>query len=325
MVRIIAILVTLALAVLIALYLTGPRVEADTTVSFDPAVIGPDPQAYLEAEEADVPGLRPELAKEIVWAYPQSRAKTPLAIVYIHGFSASKGEIRPVPDRVASELGANLFYTRLAGHGRGGPAMAEASVNAWINDYAEAIAIGRTIGEKVVVVATSTGAALATWAATDPKLSRDVIGMALISPNYGVQAAGAWLLTMPWGGQIAELVTGKERGFQPRNEAHGRYWTTRYPTSATLPMAALADLAWTAPVETVATPTLFIFSDTDRVVQPERTRAVAERWGAAHETMIVEGSDDPGNHVIAGDALSPSTTALVAGRISAWIDSLQPR
>ncbi|MEO3998931.1 alpha/beta fold hydrolase [Mesorhizobium sp. CAU 1732] len=325
MFRITAILVTLALAVLLALYLTGPRVDADTTVSFDPTAIGPDPQAYIEAEEADVPGLRPDLAKEIVWAYPQSRAKTPLAIVYIHGFSASKGELRPMPDKVAAELGANLFYTRLAGHGRDGPAMAEATVNAWVNDYAEAIAIGRAIGEKVVVIATSTGASLATWAATDPELSRDVIGMVLISPNYGVQNAGAWLLTMPWGGQIAHLVAGREREFQPRSEAHGRYWTTRYPTSATLPMAALTELARAAPVETVATPGLFIFSDADKVVQPERTRAIAERWGAAHETMIVEGSDDPNNHVIAGDALSPSTTALVAGRISAWIGSLQPR
>lgn len=310
------------LAALAILLLTGPRVATDTTVSFDTSQIGQDPEAWLAAREANVAGLREGAAKEIVWADPASRAKTPLAIVYVHGFSASKGEIRPVPDRVAQALGANLFYTRLAGHGRDGPAMAEASVNDWINDYAEAMAIGRTLGEKVIVVATSTGAALATWAAAQPALSQDVAGFVLVSPNYGVQAGGAWLLTMPWGGAIAELVAGKERGFEPRNELHERLWTTRYPTSATLPMAALAALARATPVESAGIPALFIFSDADSVVQPELTRSIAARWGAPGETMMVEGSDDPLNHVIAGDALSPSTTALVAGRIEEWVKSL---
>ena len=69
--------------------------------------------------------IRPGLQKEIVWANPATKTKTPLAIVYIHGFSASKGEVRPLPDKVASALGANLFFTRLTGHGEDGAAMAE--------------------------------------------------------------------------------------------------------------------------------------------------------------------------------------------------------
>ena len=59
--------------------------------------------------------------------------------------------MRPLPDKVAAALGANLFYTRLTGHGQDGAAMAEGSVNAWINDYAEAMAIGRAIGGKVEI------------------------------------------------------------------------------------------------------------------------------------------------------------------------------
>ena len=53
--------------------------------------------AYLTARESAYPDIRPGLAKEVVWANPASRQKTPLAIVYIHGFSASKGEVRPSP------------------------------------------------------------------------------------------------------------------------------------------------------------------------------------------------------------------------------------
>lgn len=305
-----------------AAYVMGPRVQIDTTVSFDPDRIGDDVDAYLVEEESGVPGIRDGLGKEVVWAFPQSRAKTPLAIVYVHGFSASKGEIRPVPDEVAASLGANLYYTRLSGHGRDDIAMAEASVNAWINDFAEAMAIGRRIGERVIVIATSTGASLATWAATRPELNADLAGIVLISPNYGVKAAGSWVLTRPWGLQIATLLTGREHAFTPRNEAHAALWTTRYPTSALPPMAALTELAYATPVEQIEAPALFIFSDADAVVRPERTREIEERWGGPAEMMIVEGSDDPGNHVIAGDAVSPSTTRLVAERIIDWIGSV---
>lgn len=307
---------------LTALYFVGPRVPADTTITFNAAQISTDPAAWLAQSEATVTGIRPGLEKEIVWADPNSHDRTPLAIVYIHGFSASKGEIRPVPDRVAEVLGANLFYTRLTGHGADSAAMGTASVNDWINDYAEAIAIGHRIGEKVIVMATSTGAALATWAATQPSLSKDVAGLVLISPNYAVQAAGAQLLTMPWGGLLAQLLLGEESGGAPVNEAHARYWTTTYPTAAILPMAATAQLARDAEVETITIPVLFLFSDADKVVQPDATRQIAARWGGPVETMIVEGSDDPSNHVIAGDARSPSTTTLAAGRITEWIRSL---
>ncbi|MDD4273595.1 MAG: hypothetical protein PHG14_07705 [Desulfobacter postgatei] len=38
--------------------------------------------------------------------------------VYIHGFSATRKETAPLSDLVAKTLNANLFYTRLSGHGR---------------------------------------------------------------------------------------------------------------------------------------------------------------------------------------------------------------
>ncbi|TIW73919.1 MAG: alpha/beta hydrolase, partial [Mesorhizobium sp.] len=206
------VLAVLGLAVIFSMaFVLGPRVPVDTKIRFDPSVIGDDPQAYLAREEAAVPNIRDGLEKEIIWANPMVHAKTPLAIVYIHGFSASKGEVRPLPDDVADELDANLFYTRLTGHGQDGAAMAEGIVNAWINDYEEALAIGRAIGDRVIVIATSTGGSMAAWAATEPRASDGVAAIAFISPNFGVKASGAELLTKPWGKQIAELVGGKER------------------------------------------------------------------------------------------------------------------
>lgn len=310
------------LAALVLLFLLGPRVPVDTRITFDPSTIGDDPEAYLERTEGKVPGIREGLEKEIIWADPMIHAKTPISIVYIHGFSASKGEVRPLPDEVADELDANLFYTRLTGHGQDSAAMATASVHDWLNDYAEAIAIGREIGDKVVVIATSTGAALAVEAATRAGVSDGVVAMALISPNFGVRAAGSEFLTLPWGKQIAELVIGKEYSFKPRNALQEQLWTTRYPSSALLPMAALTKLARNAPVENIKIPALFIFSDSDRVTRQELTREIAARWGAYHELVPVEGTGDSDNHVIAGDALSPSTTQFLAQRIEVWIKAV---
>jgi pimeloyl-ACP methyl ester carboxylesterase len=303
----------------VVLYAAGPRVPVDTQITFDAAAIGNDPAGYLDRSEGLVSGVRKGLEKEIIWANPTLHAKTPVSVVYVHGFSASKGEVRPLPDQVAESLGANLFYTRLTGHGQDGAAMGTATVNDWINDYAEAVAIGRAIGDNVIVIATSTGAALAVHAATEVGVSKGVAALALISPNFGVRASGSELLTMPWGRQIAEALIGLERSFEPRNDMHSELWTTKYPTSALLPMAALTALAYAAPVENATTPALFILSDSDRVVRQDRTRDIAARWGARHEIVPVNDSGDRDHHVIAGDALSPATTRFLADRIVAWV------
>lgn len=301
--------------------LTGPRVPDDTTITFAAETIGEDAEAYLAKSEAAVSAIRSGQQKQIVWAR-EDKAKTPLAIVYVHGFSASSAEIRPLPDKVAAALGANLYFTRLTGHGQDGAAMAGGSVNAWINDYAEALAVGRMIGDRVVVIATSTGASLATLGATDPRLAGSVAGIVMISPNFGIQAAGSFLLTMPWGRQIAELIIGPERSFESRNPQHAQSWTTRYPTSALLPMARLVELAVAARVEDIKMPALFVFSNKDKIVRPDITATIAQRWGGPHQTLIVEASGDPDMHVIAGDILSPATTDALAQACIDWIKSL---
>lgn len=304
------------------LFFMGPRTPVSTEISFDPSTIGEDVDTYLSQSESRFDDLRDGLQKQIVWAYPNSRAKTPLSIVYVHGFSASPGEIRPVMDIVAAAVGANLYYTRLQGHGRSGDAMGEASVEGWVNDLAEAEAIGRRIGERMVLVGTSTGGTLTTWAATQDNLTKDVVGIVNISPNFGVQAFGSQLLTIPWARQIVHLVSGKNRSFEPKNELHAKLWTTEYPSNAVLPMAELVKLANEADITAITIPALFIYSEKDTVVRPDLTKTVAESWGADSEVALIENDEDENHHVIAGDALSPATTQQTADIIIDWINRL---
>ncbi len=312
-------LIAIALA---ALFIFGPRATFNDNIRFDAASLDGDLDAYLAKSESANPDVLPQAVKEIVWAYPASKAKTPIALVYIHGFSASKGEIRPVPDLAAAALKANLFYTRLEGHGAGGPAMGTATAQDWLDDTAEAIEIGARIGEKVVVIGTSTGATLAAVAALEPSFKDKVAAFILISPNFKVKAAGSELLTFPYAEKWLPLIIGKERSFEPVNDAHEKYWTSTYPTKAILPMGALVAYAKTLRYEKITQPALFIYSNEDKVIDHHLTSQVMDRWGGQTSLHAVTGADDPYKHVIAGNALSPNKTQEVADIIVNWVTTL---
>lgn len=277
--------------------------------------------AELSRAEASVADLRPQCAKEIVWANPDAR-KTGLSIVYLHGFSASKQELRPMPDIVASALGANLFYARLTGHGRAGNSMAEASLDAWIEDLEEALQIGRMIGHEVIVMACSTGATLATLALTEDALLERLKGMVLISPNFGVNHPLAALLNWPFAKWWLPLLSGKERSFEPRNPQHAAFWTTRYPTRAIFPMAQLVKIATSQNFRRVTLPAQFIYSEDDQVVNTEATRLIAGDWGVSRVQPDLTDQDDENAHVIAGEILSPTQTAPIARKIIEWVRAL---
>ena len=322
----IAVVVILALSAG-AFWVIGSREPVDTAITFDASRIDPaDPDAYLATEEADIPNLRANASKEIVWAYPASRARTPLAIVYVHGFSASKAEVRPLADQVARALGANLFYTRLTGHGRDPAALEQTTVHDWLNDLAEATAIGRAIGNRVIVIGTSTGGTLATLGATlaknDPEPMKDVAGLVLISPNFGLQSKWAFLLDMPFAREALPYIGGSTRVFEPLNETMGENWTTTYPIGALAPMAALIRATLAANVAQITIPVLTLFSPADTIVDPDKTEAEMTKWGAPHEVVEVPVSGDPSNHILAGDIVSPRTTQSLAKRIVEWIDRL---
>ncbi len=306
-----------------ALWAFGPRQGLDRAVAFDPAGIPADLDAWLARREATFADLRPAAAKEIVWA-GEVGAKTPLAIVYLHGFSATKAEIRPVPDDVAAALGANLYFARLAGHGRTGEAMATATAEDWLYDYAEAMEIGRRLGERVIVIGTSTGATLAALGATEATLSEGLAGVVLVSPNFALNSPAAAILDLPFAPVWGPWVAGPERSFEPVNAAHGDNWTTRYPTAALFPMAVLMRAAraqdWTA----VRVPALFVWSPQDKVIDPAWAARVAGAWGGpARVVEVTPGpGDDPYAHVIAGRILSPSLTGTVTGAILDWAQGL---
>ncbi|MFN3642099.1 MAG: alpha/beta hydrolase [Gemmobacter sp.] len=292
---------------------------------YDGAALGEDLDAWLAAREGVVPGIVPGVEKRIVWA-GEPGARTPLAILYLHGFSATSEEIRPVPDRVAAALGANLYFARLAGHGRDGPAMAEATAEDWMLDLAEALAIGARIGDRVILMGTSTGGALilAGLGADLPGTDR-VAGAVFVSPNFRLASAAGMVLDLPLVERWGHLIAGRERAFEPLNAAQAQYWTEAYPTAALYPMARMMRAARAVDPAALRMPAMFVWSDADQVVDAGSVRAVADRWGGPVARMTVAPGPgiDPSGHVIAGDIVSPAATDAVAAAMIDWARGLR--
>lgn len=311
--------VLLLIVAVAAVWLLAPREPVDRVISFDDGSIGPDLDQWLAGREAAFADIVPGVQKRIFWAGAKG-VKTPLAVVYVHGFSATSEEIRPVPDEVAKALGANLFFTRLAGHGRGSAAMAEPVAGDWIEDMAEAMAVGRRIADRVLVISTSTGATLAAIAATDPVLSQDLAGVVMISPNFAINNAAAGLLDMPLARWWGPVVAGATQSFEPANAEQAKYWTTSYPTTALFPMGALVAHARDVDYAAAKVPALFIYALADRVILPAAISPVARAWGGPTSEALREmtAGDDAYSHVIAGDVLSPGQTEPVVDLILDW-------
>jgi len=310
-------------ALLAAIWLLAPSDTVDREIAFDANQIAPDIDQYLTDTELQFSDIVPGTAKRVIWA-GAAGTRTPLAVVYMHGFSATSQEIRPVPDEVARALGANLFFTRLAGHGRGSAPMAEPVAGDWIEDMAEAMAIGRRLGDRVLVISTSTGATLAAIAATDADLSRGLAGIVMISPNFGLISPAAAVLDLPLARLWGPVLAGPTRSFAAVNADHARYWTTSYPTTALFAMAALVRHARGLDYAAATAPLLMIYAPQDQVIDPARIVPVTKAWGGPVQTEPREmtAGDDRFAHVIAGDILSPGQTEAVITLITTWAKGL---
>jgi pimeloyl-ACP methyl ester carboxylesterase len=219
--RRIALWTGLALAAFAAL---GPRTRRRTLkVKLPLLPSSPEAlQAMVDDAEAAQAGIRPDNQARIVWADPQQPARTPFAIVYLHGFGASQGEGAPVHRELARDFGCNLYLSRLPGHGlEADDAMRGIDAQELLDGAARALAIGRALGERLIVIGTSMGGALALeLAAQRPDL---VDALVLWSPLVRERDDRLAPMFWPWGSVLLRYAynRGGEIVAQPGDS---RYW-----------------------------------------------------------------------------------------------------
>lgn len=306
---------------LVSVFLLGPVNDfgADTPTQRAPAPTALNElDGWLANSEASMQDLRPGTGKGIVWANDEKK-RTPWSVVYIHGFSASRMETAPLADEIAKALGANVFYTRLSGHGLPGEALGRATAQDWLADTLEAVRIGEALGEKVLVISCSTGATLATWLGTGPDASK-VSAHVFISPNFGLKNKLSELVNGHWGQQIALAVTGDSISYTPTDPRESQAWTTVYPTQAIFPMLALVKKVRDSDLSAFKTPVLVLFSAADQTVDPEQIKQAFARLGSTDKTLeAVIYSQSKGQHVLAGEIRDPQAVAPMAKFVSDWV------
>ncbi len=310
--------VIVALVVVAAvLWLLTPAKLKSATAGID---LPEDLDTWLEQSErqaADRYGLVAGTEKRITWF--GGREKTPYSVLYLHGFSATRQETAPLAATVAAELGANLFETRLTGHGRERDRMAGIRAEDWLEDAIEALAVAAEIGERIVIVSTSTGATLAAAILDHPAMN-GVDTIVMLSPNFAPKDANAAWLTRPAGPLLARLMVGETRSWEPHNDAQARFWSTTYPTVAAVEMMRLVDLANRKLPATISPRLLMFYSLDDEVISPEVAVSVFEETDAPQKAAIeIVDPGDPSHHVLAGDVLSKGMTREVANRIVEFI------
>ncbi len=329
-----AVRVAVGLFVLGTIYFSGPRPSVDwTEASTYPATIHivasalPDSIAALPAwfatQERAAGVTDPDVAKRVVFADSMRPAKTPWSVVYLHGFSATRQETSPLSEEVARALGANLYETRLRGHGLPGDSLGHVQARDWMGDAAFSLDVARRLGDSVLVIGTSTGGTLGVWLATLPKPVREGLqALVLISPNFAPKDPVAGLLTLPW----AEVVLPRfmpKREWTAKNEEQKRFWTMRYPSTALFPLQALVEHVRDASLNDYDVPTLVFYNASDHVVDAKRTTTWLDALDAngtvKAERVLVFPTNGEDGHVIAGRIVAPSQTAMFRDRIVAFV------
>ncbi len=293
------------IGVLIIVYLFGPRPSTPKYDTAMPAVPATgELEKFIAAQEAQHK-LKPNNNARIVWASDSVQQKTAYAIVYLHGFSASQEEGSPVHRNIAKKFGCNLYLSRLAEHGID---TTEQLVNLTADNYWEsakqALAIGKQLGEKVILMGTSTGGTQAIQlAATYPN---DVAAIILYSPNIAINDPNAWLLNDHWGLQIAELVKGSKYN-DPIDERpiYKRYWNKPYRLEAVVALEEMLETSMNKDTyQKVKQPVLLLYYYKDEKNQDKvvKVSAMKEMFAAlATDSMHKRSMALPntGDHVIA--------------------------
>lgn len=300
------------LFLLIAAYVFGPRFDKPDYGGYQAGVeYTLDNVEYMLMQREARAGVRPDNEARIVWANDSLKQRTPMALLYLHGFSASWYEGYPTHINLAKTLQANLLLSRLQAHGLENPdAMAAMYPDSLYFSALEALAMAATLGDKVVVMGTSTGGTLALQMAADyPDLVHAVV---LLSPNIEINNPAAFLLNGPWGLQIARATGDGSlyRKLGPATPIENDYWYRTYRWEAVVFLQQLIESTMKTSTYRKVHQPLFLgyyYRDEthqDKVVKVNAMLDMFEKLASPDSLKIARAFPNANQHVIGNGSLS---------------------
>lgn len=271
-------------------------------------------EEYVKGIESGVK-VKPNNEARIIWANDSIKQKTEFVVLYLHGFSASQEEGAPVHLNFASKFGSNLYLARLSEHGLiSEKPMAEMTADKLWESAVQAYAIAKQLGNKVIVMSTSTGGTLSLMlCARFPEIHSQI----LLSPNIRIYDPSSKFLNDPWGMQIAKIVTGNNTIVtEDQRDIYKQYWYSRYPLNSLPELEELLETAMTKEnFNKVKQPTLMLYyykneEEQDKVVSVEAMKEMFDQILTPTAQKKEVPIPNAGNHVIGGAILSKDITSV---------------
>jgi esterase/lipase len=178
----------------------------------------------------------------------------------------------------------------------------------------QAYAIGKQLGNKVILMGTSTGGTLALQLAA---VYPEIAGLVLYSPNIAINDPNAWLLNDPWGLQIARLVKGSNLNTAGSNTPeYNAYWNHQYRLEATVQLEELLETTMTHETfSKVIQPTLALYyykdeEHQDKVVKVSAIKNMMAAIGTPASQKKMVAILEAGNHVLASPIQSKDIVSV---------------
>lgn len=306
-------------------YLLGPRPEYPRFHTMLPDIVlsGYKLDSFVQAGESKW-RVKPGNEARIVWYDSTQKDITEYALVYLHGFSASHEEGNPVHTAVAKRFGCNLYLSRLSMHGLDtSEQLLGLTADSYWESARQALAVGKKLGRKVILMGTSTGGTQALQlAAAYPK---DVEALILYSPNIAINNPNAWLLNNPWGLQIARMVVGGKYNIASDTRAvYKKYWNTPYRLEATVELQEMLEASMKAATfQRITQPLLLLYyykdqQHQDPVVRVDAMLKMFKQVQTPQSLKREKALPNTGDHVI-GSYLKSGDVASVIKETDAFL------
>ena len=291
-------------AILTIAFLAGPKISPAELNPALPAVTQdlPKLEEEINASEAAVKDMKRDNQARIVWADTARKQKTRYSIVYIHGFGATWAEGDPIHRDLAKKYGANLYLARMYEAGISDPdAFDDLTPENFLAEAKRALAIGKALGDSVIVIGTSAGGLLSVYlAATNPEIK----GLVLYSPCMAIANPAMKLITGPWGRQILHLAMGEHRLPADSDPELANYWLQSYHTNGLLTLQQTVDAVSRPEVfEKIKMPVFLGYyykneKEQDQVVSVKRMLEMFPQFGTPADMKVEKAFPESGDHVI---------------------------
>ncbi len=298
-------LILLSLIIIgVAIFLMGPQIPG-AALSTDYPEFNMDLvslQRWVENKEYNAGEIKFDNEAKIIWK-DSIPTKTKYAVVYLHGFGASHKEGYPVNVNLADSLEANIFLARLTGHGlKAQNGFQGLTPEKYMQSATEALSIGEELGEKVILIGTSTGAAQALWLAA--QYPEKVEALVLYSPYIALRdESNAQLVLGPWGKQITKLTLGGEISETQRPDSVAAYWSTYYHVDSYYSLFSMIEaISDTEVFNKVQCPVFLAYyykneDEQDDVVSVKAMQEMFDQLGTSQKKQLA--FPNSGDHVIA--------------------------